>query len=609
VTGPGGVGKTRVAVAVAAGLADAFADGVWFVPLAPLRDPALVLASVAGAVGADGDVWEHLGSAEALIVLDNLEHLIASAPDIADLVRACPRLRVLVTSRESLRVAPEQEYALEPLPETSSVELFRQRAAQIAPRDEIDYSTAAEICVRLDRLPLAIELAAARTKSLLPEQILERLPSLDLLKGGRDADPRQQTLRAAIEWSYEILTPGEQELFARLSVFAGGCTLDAAEEVAAADLETLQSLVEKSLVRFTNGRYWMLETIREFASERLEPEEADGLLERLSAYLVALAEAEGAPTFRGRQQAAFALLEPEHANTRVVMNWALRNDRPAIALELIRCLALVWGVRGHIQEAEAWIDASLEHRSSVPDRIRSGALISAVDVMKQADRWDRAAELAEELVASASELSGADPLDVAAAMADLSDFALDRGDRDGARAWAERSLEFRIAHDLQPARALNSLAELALDEGELERAEDLFVQAAESMARSGHELNRAWALRGAGDAARRRGHLFRAVGFLAEALEIDLRLDDPPGVGDTLQAYARVACDEGRHERAGRLWGAGSAVLKQWAVTPLARRPAPVVPRAAVEAGELMSLEEAVALALGEAGTSVTGRA
>ena len=196
----------------------------------------------------------------------------------------CPNLTLLVTSRELLRVQGEVEYPVPPLAESEAVSLFCTRS-QLEPTDEI-----AELCARLDSLPLAVELAAARTKALSPAQILERLSQrLDLLRGGRDADPRQQTLRATIEWSYDLLTPEEQQLFTRLAVFAGGCTLEAAEEVADADLDTLQSLVEKSLLRFSGERYWMLETIREYAGEKLGEGETQqrfadhfvGLLSRL----------------------------------------------------------------------------------------------------------------------------------------------------------------------------------------------------------------------------------------------------------------------------------------------------------------------------------------
>ena len=200
-----------------------------------------------------------------LLLLDNLEQVIEAAPELSGLVQSCPNLALLVTSRELLRVHGEVEYAVPPLVSSEAVSLFCERS-RLEATDEI-----AELCSRLDDLPLAVELAAARTKALSPAQILERLSQrLDLLKGGRDAEARQQTLRATIAWSYDLLSDEEQRLFRALSVFAGGCTLEAAEEVAGADLDTLQSLVEKSLLRFTDERYWMLETIREYARDLLD---------------------------------------------------------------------------------------------------------------------------------------------------------------------------------------------------------------------------------------------------------------------------------------------------------------------------------------------------
>ena len=216
--------------------------GVFWVGLATLRDPALVTETIAQALGAKDGLAEHIGEREMLLLLDNLEQVIEAAPELSALLACLPNLTLLVTSRELLRVRGEVEYAVPPLAEPEAVSLFCARVPARA-ADEI-----AELCRRLDDLPLALELAAARTRVLTPEQILERLSQrLDLLKGGRDADPRQQTLRATIEWSYDLLSREEQQLFARLSVFAGGCTLEAAEEVCDADLDTLQSLVEKSL--------------------------------------------------------------------------------------------------------------------------------------------------------------------------------------------------------------------------------------------------------------------------------------------------------------------------------------------------------------------------
>ncbi len=264
-TGPGGSGKTRLAIEAAAEVVPEFKAGVFWAGLAPLRDAALVTETIAQTLGAKDSLAAHIAERELLLLLDNFEQVVDAAPELSSLLAACPNLKLLVTSRELLRVQGEVEYAVPPLAQPEAVELFCTRS-----RLEPD-AVIGELCRRLDDLPLAVELAAARTSILTPRQILERLSKrLDLLKGGRDADPRQATLRATIEWSYDLLSDDEKVLFARLAVFAGGCTLEAAEEVAEADLDTLQFLVDKSLVRHTTDRFWMLETVREYALERLE---------------------------------------------------------------------------------------------------------------------------------------------------------------------------------------------------------------------------------------------------------------------------------------------------------------------------------------------------
>jgi len=279
-TGPGGSGKTRLAIESAAELVPEFRNGVFWIGLAALRDPALVVGTVAQTLGAKDGLAEHIGERELLLLLDNFEQVVEAAPQLGSLLESCPNLRILVTSRELLRIRGEVDYPVPPLQQPEAVELFCQRS-RLEPSSDI-----AELCRRLDNLPLAVELAAARTSLLSPAQILERLAQrLDLLKGGRDAEARQRTLRATIEWSHDLLTEDEQLLFAYLAVFAGGCTLKAAQEVADADLDALQSLVEKSLVRHTEERFWMLETIREFALERFEQAgAAEELRRRRSAY-------------------------------------------------------------------------------------------------------------------------------------------------------------------------------------------------------------------------------------------------------------------------------------------------------------------------------------
>jgi predicted ATPase/class 3 adenylate cyclase len=272
-TGPGGTGKTRLAVSVADELRDGFRDGVWWVPLAPLRDARLVLAEVARTLGITGEPGRDLADTLAvalsgrklLLLLDNAEHLL---PDVAETVLSLSRPEgptLLVTSRERLQLGAEQVYPVPPLASEEGIELFVSRAQALDPGFRAS-GAVEELCVRLDNLPLAIELAAGRTPALSVEQILDRLGRrLDLLAGGRDADPRQRTLRATIEWSYLLLDAAERDLFENLSVFADGCMLEAAEEVSAAEVETLASLVDKSLVRRSDDRHWLLETIREYA--------------------------------------------------------------------------------------------------------------------------------------------------------------------------------------------------------------------------------------------------------------------------------------------------------------------------------------------------------
>src|SRR5436309_14831704 len=249
--GPGGSGKTRLAIEAASELVSAFKAGVFWVGLARLRDPAVVAEEIAQTLGAKEELAKHVGERELLLLLDNFEQVVEAAPELSKLLQACPNLRLLITSRELLRIAGEVEYAVSPLAEPEALELFCERS-----RLEPD-ETLAELCRRLDDLPLAVELAAARTRVLPPSQILDRLGQrLDLLKGGRDADPRQRTLRATIEWSHDLLTGEEKQLFARLAVFVGGCTLEAAEDVCDAEFDVLQSLVEKSLLRHTHDRFW-----------------------------------------------------------------------------------------------------------------------------------------------------------------------------------------------------------------------------------------------------------------------------------------------------------------------------------------------------------------
>jgi len=373
-TGPGGTGKTRLAIEAAAALVPEFKAGVFWVGLAPLRDPALVIGTIAQTVGAKDGLADHIGQRDLMVLLDNLEQVIDAAPELAALVEACPNLRLLVTSRELLRVQGEVEFPVLPLADRDAVELFSARA-RTEPDDAVR-----QLCRALDNLPLALELAAARASVLTPAQILERLSErLDLLRGRRDADPRQQTLRATIAWSFELLTPNEQCLFARLAVFAGGWTHEAAEQVAQAELDTLQSLVDKNLVRHIDERFWMLETIREYATAQFEASgEAEELRRRHADHFLALAK-EAEPHLRKQSKEWLDRIEREHDNIRAALDGfetAGENER---VLELGAAVFEFWTLRGHFGEGRRRLESALAGDQR-PTAARATALMGAADL-------------------------------------------------------------------------------------------------------------------------------------------------------------------------------------------------------------------------------------
>ncbi|HZB02323.1 MAG TPA: tetratricopeptide repeat protein [Actinomycetota bacterium] len=393
-TGPGGSGKTRLSIEAAAELVGDHKAGTFWVELAPIRDSALVTDEIAKTIGAQDDLADHVGEREMLLVLDNLEQVIDAAPALADLVEACPNLAIVATSRERLRVRGEVEYPVAPLAQPDAVELFVARAGLEEPDDAVRRLVRA-----LDEMPLAIELAAARAKFLTPAGILDRLGQrLDLFTGGRDADPRQRTLRSTIGWSHDLLDPAEQRLFARLAVFPGGCTLDSAEAVAEADLDDLQSLVEKSLVRRTNDRYWMYETIREFALERLRASgEADEIGRRHAEHFLATAE-EAEPHIRHEDDAWLDRLEPDRDNVRAALDHF--ETIGAYELQLRVCAAWwhFWSFRGPLPEGRRELERALGHDASASSA-RARALTGLADIVTDIGEPSEAQRLAEEALA------------------------------------------------------------------------------------------------------------------------------------------------------------------------------------------------------------------
>jgi predicted ATPase len=424
---------------------DAYPDGVWWVPLAPLRDPALVLATAGEVVGSTNGLAEHIRDKAMLCLFDNFEQVVDAAPDLAALIGACPNLDVVVTSRERLRVQGEQTYPVPPLAEADGEALFVTRARAVDPAFS-GSEAVRELCLRLDELPLALELAAARTALFSPEQLLEKLSArLDLLKGERDADPRQQTLRATIGWSYDLLSDEEQRLFRRLAVFAGGCTYEAAEKIAGADPDTRQSLLDKSLVRKRDAalgpRYWMLETIRDYAVERLEGSgEAEEMRRRHHRHFLDLAEEAEAVTGPDHRDADIwvSRLQEEHDNLRAALDGLIASAEGEAAQQLAGALWKFWYMTGAIGEGRRRLEAALAFdtpRTAIRARALDGGAATTVESGDAAT----ARRYAEESLAINEEL--ADPFGIAHARFLLANVAVNEADYAAARALVESCRE------------------------------------------------------------------------------------------------------------------------------------------------------------------------
>jgi predicted ATPase len=565
-TGPGGSGKTFLAIEAAAELVPEFRNGVFWVGLATLRDPGLVLETVAETVGAKDGLADFVGEREMLLLLDNLEQVIEAAPELASLVETCPNLKLLVTSRERLRVRGEVEYAVPPLALAEAVELFCERS-QREPSDDIR-----AVCGRLDSLPLAVELAAARTSVLTPGQILERLSQrLDLLIGGRDAEARQQTLRATIEWSYELLDDDEKRLFTRLAVFSGGCTLEAAEQVADADLDTLQSLVDKSLLRFTDGRYRMLETIREYAAERLEKSgDAEELRRSHADYFLALAQ-EAEPRILGMSpQDWLDRLEREHDNLRAAFGSLETAGETQLALELGGTIWEFWCLRGHA--AEGW--RHLEHLLELderPTKARAKALTGSVHLAPQVGAADPAAHRrrAEEAVALHRELG--DRWSIAFAEYELGNGLALTGDFASARPLVERSVQRlrEVGDEHRALQAIRCLAWCHLELGDRERAKHFYEELLRGAQAAGDQQMEARALVTLSPFASAEGRNEEALALLEEAYRLDREYGDPFEIVNDLAYFGRAVAFADRAAVAVRLVSLHEAMYDELGLAPM----------------------------------------
>jgi predicted ATPase/DNA-binding CsgD family transcriptional regulator len=647
-TGPGGIGKTRLAIHAASEAQGIFADGVEFVALDAISAPDLVAPTIARALtvrGTDaGSLLERLKvtlrARRLLLVLDNFEHVLAAAPVLAELLSAAPGLKLLVTSRARLHVSGEHDYPVSPLgtPRPGrgqsvaelagfpAVQLFVARAQAVRPDftlDDENAPTVAAICDRLDGLPLAIELAAARSTVLPPGAMLARLDQrLALLtSGGQDQPARLRSMRAAIDWSYELLTDAEQALFRRLAVFAGGCTLAGVAAVGgdetAAGFDVLVSLVEKSLLRRPEGagvepRFEMLETIREYGRERLEASgEAEPVRRRHAAYCLALVE-ELAPRLKGAETIhGLDRLAAELPNLRAAVTWALAADETDLALRLVAAIfPSFWFSRGDPSEARRWLETGLRQGVAVPARTRVDALdVAAMLAAVQGD-YRAALALAEESQRLARAHGYA--FGVARAAFCLALIAEWQSEFERAAAFYASALEqMRVIGDpYWTAMTVTSLAVIRHRQGELQEAAALADEGLAWWREVGNPWGIAVALTAAAAIAADRGDRAAVAPLHREALGLWTALDDKRGIAGALAGLAGVAAEHGQPEAAARLLGAATAQIDLIGVAhplhPVAYEQATTVARrtlgdaafaTAVEAGRQLPLAEALAAA------------
>jgi non-specific serine/threonine protein kinase len=661
-TGPGGTGKTRLALQIAADLLDDYADGVFFVSLAPISDPELVTSTIAQVLdvteGTGEPVVERLKTklrdTKILLVLDNFEQIVEAAPLISTLLAAAPRLKVLVTSRSGLHLRGEHEFPVpplglpptgapggEPLPpidrltQYEAVRLFIERAVAVRPDFAITNDNApavAEICHRLDGLPLAIELAAARTRILAPQAMLAKLESrLKLLTGGaRDLPARQQTLRGTIDWSYDLLDEGEKALFRRLAVFNGGRSLEAVEAVCNADgdlpvdvLDGLEALVDKSLLQQQEGvggepRFWMLVTIREYALEQLEQSgEAEKLRQQHAAYFVKFAE-DAEPQLTGGEQTIWlARLEEEHDNLRAALGWST-SDRGGreIALRLSSSLWRFWARRGHYREGRMWIERILatgSRQDTSPALRAKGSYVAGLMARYQGDN-EKAAGFYGEALALYRELG--DLQGMAWSLNDLGTLAIEEGNLERVGTLWEESLRLKkaLGDKRDIALTMGNLAELERWKGNDQQATSLLEEALEIQRELGDTYGMAMACNNLGYVMHNLGDYERAAFYFGQSLMLNRELGDKVHIAGCLAGLAWVAAAKGHPAAAARLLGTVEPMLEILGAVldPSDRLPYDQNLRAVraqlddasweaeQAAGRAMTLEQAVAYALEE---------
>jgi predicted ATPase/class 3 adenylate cyclase len=563
VTGPGGVGKTRYATALATELVKDFPDGVNFVSVASVGEPELVLPTIAGRLGAKTELADHIGDRAVLVLLDNVEHVVAAAPDLSSLLSRCPNLVLLVTSRERLRIEGERQLRLGPLPESPAVELFRQRAVATDPDFDASYEQLAALCDRLDGLPLAIELAAARVDLLTVAAITLRVGrGLELLTSGRrDVPERQRTVRATIEWSYELLAADERLVFARLGVFPGSFDLGAAEDVCWASLDVLQSLVDKNLIRRQGDRFTMLETIREYALDQLEAHgEAANLRDRHAQHFLTLAE-RAESEWEGQHSTWIERLDSDYDNLRAALTWASASGHVELELRLVGALRHFWAIRGLLAEGRSWSEGALARSSGERPDLQAKVLRVASGLASLQGDNERAKALGAERLALAR--ASGDEQAVGESLLFLGTVAAEVGDYARARSLYEESRElFRaLGSPLHLAVTLEDLADVAVLEGHFSRAEAYLDESMSLFGPARSEGGMAHCYLIKGQLALRAGRPEEAPAALAKSLRLFATLRHEAGVAAALHGFAAAAVQRRDFERAARLLGAAEHLL------------------------------------------------
>jgi predicted ATPase/DNA-binding SARP family transcriptional activator len=580
-TGIGGIGKTRLALELVRRLAPEFHNGSAVATLATLREPALVARAILQAldvpeVGQDPEeaVIQALGGSEMLLLVDNFEQVLPAASRIARLLEASPALKVVVTSRAPLHIAAEREFPVPPLADDEAAELFIARAQAANPTfalSEQNAAAVAELCTRLDGLPLAIELAAARTKLLPPATLLSRLGNrLELLTGGRrDAPQHQQTLRMTLDWSYDLLQPDAQQLFARLGVFAGGCTLTSAEAVCDSDssvLEGLATLVDESLVRQRETdagepRFSMLEIVREYALERLSTSgEADDTRRRHLEHFLAFAE-EAEPELAARDQITwFARLEDEHDNLRAALAFALDTEDSSSALRLVVAVRRFWQIHGHLAEGRQALESAITAAPDSPSELRSIALNMAGILAGEQGEFE-AARVRFEAALDDARVVGSTRT-ISTALVNLGNLAFFAGELDRARDLYKESIDYFASLDDIRGQALakENVGLMALTEGDMAEAVTWLTAALELAREVGDDREIGAASRSLAAAMLELGEAAPATSLLAESLALARELGEPHGIAVCLDTFAGLAATVGEVERAATLFGASDAI-------------------------------------------------